>query len=444
MKKILILLACVCLGITIYWIGTNKNADNQNKKTKQFLEELMNEKLEKEVASIYYYAIYGQSLNLKGNLEIDTENISDISLVMLSDNSEKNFEIFYTTDVNKISFSTFEKINNGLLLDSLDLGNYILALKVTVNINDSDETANTKEINKYYSIANNSGYGNADYYTITNDSTNNLISIEFKTYEEDKQYMSFNVTKASSMDNIYDIIIDPGHGGKDSGAINGNYYEANIALECAKIIKERLEESGFKVKLTRENSTDTVNIYDAGGRVALPYETKAKYLFSIHLNSSTVKTIGGIEVYAPNESDLTLAKNISDALASLTSFGYSKNKSYRVDNGVYVKNFDNYLKTEIEKVAQERGFEPYFVDSNTPYLFMIRETGGISTHAYVDGRDSRYSVNKYYKSNIGTEAYLIEIGYLSNMDELNNIINNQDKYASQIAESIINYLSNKK
>lgn len=437
MKKVLILFFCIIIGITIYLVGTNKNITIYEEEKKKFIDTFMTEKIEAEEAVISHYSIYGQNLNLKGTLSIDTTNISNINLVMINDDKELTYPIIYNLDSSNINFSTFEKINQGLYLDGIEEGNYILALKVTFTVEE-------KQDNKYYTIVNNTAYSDIDYYTITNNDKNNLISIKFNNYEDIKDYITINVSNTNELDEIYDILIDPGHGGKDSGAINGKYHEADIALDCAKIVKEKLEQNGFKVKLTRENSTDDINVYDAGGRVALAYETKAKYTFSIHLNSSTASTVGGIEIYSPNESNLDLAKSLADSLASLTSFGYSKNNSYKVYNGVYVKNFDNYLKKEILDLASKRGIEPYPVDENTPYLFMIRETGGINTHAYVDGRDSRYSVNKYYKSNIGTESYLLEIGYISNNYELNNIIDNKDKYADNIATSITNYIRNKK
>lgn len=40
---------------------------------------------------------------------------------------------------------------------------------------------------------------------------------------------------------------------------------------------------------------------------------------------------------------------------------------------------------------------------------MLRETGGIATKAYVDGRNPNYGKNMFYNSNIGVEAYLLEL-----------------------------------
>lgn len=67
---------------------------------------------------------------------------------------------------------------------------------------------------------------------------------------------------------------------------------------------------------------------------------------------------------------------------------------------------------------------------------MIRETGGIATKAYVDGRNTSFGKNKYYNSNIGVEAYLLELGYINNDDELVKLLNEQDYYVKAIVETI--------
>ena len=67
---------------------------------------------------------------------------------------------------------------------------------------------------------------------------------------------------------------------------------------------------------------------------------------------------------------------------------------------------------------------------------MIRETGGIITGAYVDDRNVEILANPYVKSNVGVESYLLELGYLTNKTDLNNIVNNTDKYIMGIVNSI--------
>ena len=72
---------------------------------------------------------------------------------------------------------------------------------------------------------------------------------------------------------------------------------------------------------------------------------------------------------------------------------------------------------------------------------MIRESGGIITGAYVDDSNpEKVGVNKYYKSNVGTEAYVLNIGYISNVEDLDIIVNKQDKYVDAISSVIIEKL----
>ena len=73
---------------------------------------------------------------------------------------------------------------------------------------------------------------------------------------------------------------------------------------------------------------------------------------------------------------------------------------------------------------------------------MIRETGGIVTHAYVDDRNedagkNAIPGNPYYKSNTGSETYLLELGYITNSTDRSNMQNNMDKYVEAIVESFM-------
>ncbi len=58
---------------------------------------------------------------------------------------------------------------------------------------------------------------------------------------------------------------------------------------------------------------------------------------------------------------------------------------------------------------------------------MLRETGGIATGAYIDGRNKEYGKNNYYNSNIGIEAYLLELGYINNDKDREHVLNNQER-----------------
>ena len=88
------------------------------------------------------------------------------------------------------------------------------------------------------------------------------------------------------------------------------------------------------------------------------------------------------------------------------------NKLYKEFNGIYTHNF---TAKEIESSLEgydEKGYKPYNVTEKSNYLYMIRETGGYLTGAYVDDSNpDKVGVNPYYKNNIANESYLLELGY---------------------------------
>ncbi|MBE3570964.1 MAG: N-acetylmuramoyl-L-alanine amidase [Bacillales bacterium] len=77
------------------------------------------------------------------------------------------------------------------------------------------------------------------------------------------------------------IVIDPGHGGKDPGAIGFGLQEKTVVLDTALRVKNLLEKTPFSYKLTRE--TDT--FISLSERVAIAKNAKANIFISIHANS---------------------------------------------------------------------------------------------------------------------------------------------------------------
>ena len=87
-----------------------------------------------------------------------------------------------------------------------------------------------------------------------------------------------------------------------------------------------------------------------------------------------------------------------------------------------------------QETAKDKNYQPYPLTENTPYLYTIREVGGIATNAYVDGRNTAYAKNIHYNSNQGIECYQIEMGYIDT--DLQKIIEEEEGYAYSIAEAI--------
>ena len=90
------------------------------------------------------------------------------------------------------------------------------------------------------------------------------------------------------------IVIDPGHGGKDTGTYFGRLKEKDFNLRFSKLLREYLEGSGFIVYLTRNSDTYPSFKY----RQELARKISADIFISIHINSSPKsRSTSGIETY---------------------------------------------------------------------------------------------------------------------------------------------------
>lgn len=94
------------------------------------------------------------------------------------------------------------------------------------------------------------------------------------------------------------IVIDAGHGGKDSGALGANALEKEVTLATAKALKARLEKTGrYQVVLTRE--TDT--FVPLEGRVQIARRADADLFISLHADSGPDVSTRGASVYTLSE-----------------------------------------------------------------------------------------------------------------------------------------------
>ena len=431
-KKIKITIVVVLFILLILFLICNKILTKKEIENNVEIQtaSLFQEINKSSIAKINNFIIYGTHFNLEGNIEIPKiSNISIYSVHVIAKNSEKKeipLDCTYTYKDNILSFSTIDKINKGLSLEELSESNYYLFLKVIFS--------NSEE--KYFSLENNSKYANTTYYTIK---SKNKIDISFNTYNN-IPFIGLFVSKVDVLpDNVYDIAIDASHGGKDTGAKYKNYNEAKIVLDYANNIKQKLESLGFKVYLSRNGSepsdADLTDIYSENGRINTIQESHSKLLLSLNINDTYSKA-GGFEIYAPTKCDLSFSKKLADAVIKTAKTSYSSAKLFKKDEGVYVRNFTEFDILSFKNSAMINKYEPYNITKSTPYQYMIREVGGIATGAFVDGRNPSYGKNKYYDSNIGIEAYLLEFGYMKNEKDLNNIIKNKDLYVQAIVNTI--------
>lgn len=382
-------------------------------------------------AVINHYSIYGTNLNMSGSINISNSNIERIELVLIDvRGKETAYNLFYNIEGNTLKFNTSQYINSGINLENIHVGSYDVLIKVTF----SNMTSS------YYLLLNKTNYSENIYYTLTKNHSNNEVKMKF--ISDDYPRFNIQVTEAKLPHNVYDIVIDPGHGGRDSGTSGYSSYEKNITLEYGKRLKEIIEQDlGLKVAITR-TTDETLSNYEKNGRVDRISSSKAKYGLSIHLNNTSGNYAqGGVEIYAPTSAKLDFAKKLADNIVKFTNTNYSSNPSWRVDKGVYVRALDTKDIKDIKKEAEREKFIPYDVKDNTTYYFIIRETGGIVTNAYVDGRNKKAGKNIHYLDNVGVETYLLELGYINNANNMKSIINDKEKYVRAIVNALKEQLS---
>jgi len=112
------------------------------------------------------------------------------------------------------------------------------------------------------------------------------------------------------------IVIDPGHGGSDSGALSSkNKMEKTYTLRVAKVVAARLRAAGAHVVMTR----DTDKTVSLSARPALANKLHADAFISFHFDSSPEKnTASGITTYYYHKStSLALANALSDDVVGL-------------------------------------------------------------------------------------------------------------------------------
>ena len=121
---------------------------------------------------------------------------------------------------------------------------------------------------------------------------------------------SASIVKASSFPLLGRVIyIDPGHGGRDPGALYKNIEEEDINLEISLKLRDLLERNGAVVYMTREGDYDlSINDNmrkrsDLSNRVSMINNTNPDLYLSIHLNSETTSSWRGAQVFYDDVND---------------------------------------------------------------------------------------------------------------------------------------------
>lgn len=145
------------------------------------------------------------------------------------------------------------------------------------------------------------------------------------------------------------ICIDPGHGGKDPGAVGTSpfrFEEKEFNLKLASLLEEKLEFLGHWVVMTRRKD----RFLKLSSRVNFANRLNADFFVSIHANAAAVPEVSGIEIFhfAGSEKGIKFAEKILESM--IQEFPDHK------DRGIKEANFTVLRKTRMTAVLVESEF----------------------------------------------------------------------------------------
>lgn len=110
----------------------------------------------------------------------------------------------------------------------------------------------------------------------------------------------------------YNIVLDPGHGGKDPGAVVGKIHEKDLVTQTADNVAQKLRDEGATVILTRTG--DYYVTLEDRVRISRDYHTHA--FVSLHYDAFPVIATSGVSTYFNSTADRELADAMQSSLSS--------------------------------------------------------------------------------------------------------------------------------
>ena len=239
---------------------------------------------------------------------------------------------YFANSSGKISQNKWEKINGiwyyfdktGIMFSNQWQGNYYLKSNGAMA---EKEWVFDKTYNSWFYLKENGTFANQEWigayylksggYMAKNEWIFDKYYNSWYYLKEDGQYVT-NIYKISGKDHIFKndgrwvsevpegfvkgqysktIFLDPGHGGRDSGAYYYNVAEKDLNMQVYRKLRKKLEELGYKVLTSRDSDIDVDFITE---RSRMVNKTNSDIFISIHFNAtgSAYSKSSGIQTYS--------------------------------------------------------------------------------------------------------------------------------------------------
>jgi len=257
--------------------------------------------------------------------------------------------------------------------------------------------------------------------------SDNKVIINIKTKSTSKNTKTIVASKYTSpkrLDRNKVIVLDPGHGGKDPGAVGyKRYREKIVVMQIAQELKSILNSRGYKVYMTR-NKDSFVKL---SKRTKYANKKDADIFISIHANAVAKKLadkVYGIETYFLDNSRSDRAKRVAE----------KENSADLSDMNFYGKqSFLNTLSSH------------NIVASNKLAIDLQRGMLGSLQKSYKKVKDGGVREGPFWVL-VGAQmpSVLVEVGFISNPTEAKRLVNSnyQKRLAMGMANGIERYFLN--
>ncbi|MEL6807757.1 MAG: N-acetylmuramoyl-L-alanine amidase [Pseudomonadota bacterium] len=197
------------------------------------------------------------------------------------------------------------------------------------------------------------------------------------------------------------LVIDPGHGGVDPGAVRDSTQEKDLMLGVALALRDALRRAGgVEVVLTR----DTDRFVSLTGRVALAHQVRADAFVSLHADSLSEGQARGATVY-------TLSEEASDAASAQLAAQHDRSD---IIAGVDLSGTDDQVASVLMDLARVET-APRTDALATALINAMTEAGGPMNKR--PRREASFSVLK----SADIPSVLVEVGFLSDTRDLANL-----------------------
>ena len=224
------------------------------------------------------------------------------------------------------------------------------------------------------------------------------ISGKDHLFQKDGKWISEVSTEGGFVKGQYSntIFLDPGHGGRDSGAFYYNVAEKDLNMQIYRKLRTKLEELGYKVLTSRDSDIDVDFITE---RSRMVNKTNSDIFISIHFNATG---------------------NAYSKASGIQTYSYS-------DEPDYPSKINKYWHNHPDRMSESKRLATAIHSS------LLAETGAKDAGLL----ESSYAVLR----ETAKPAVLLELGYMDNFSENQQIRDShyQDKLVAGIVKGIQKY-----